>query len=118
MAVKKCPNCGEKLETESDFCPYCGASTNPDNTLENKEITKVVNWFLQRAQSISTLSLTFGILMMVVGIMALGSDNPTEGVITLVSAFLFIGWGIIYAKEAEWKAYVLKSLNDINKKTK
>ena len=45
--------------------------------------------------------------------------DETPGAATVIfGGVVVIGFGIIYAKDAEWKAYMLKSTHEINKKMK
>jgi len=117
MATNTCPNCGEKVDTKTDFCTKCGAALKGVDNKDSVAIQRTVTWFLKYARHITSICMCIGCIMIVVGIMMMGDETPGAATV-IFGGVVVIGFGIIYAKDAEWKAYMLKSTHEINKKMK
>jgi len=105
----KCPNCGSNIASSAKKCPECG-KTLVSESFEDIGINKTVNWYLIFSKIVIVLSVIAAGVLIVWGI-------ADEYVIWLIPCgIVALGWGILYSKEAQWKAYMLKSTHEINKK--
>ena len=111
MAVTTCPECGANVASSAKKCPECGKSLI-NETIDDVAIHKNISWYLRYSKIMVVLSVIAAAVCIIWGL-------ADEYVMWLIPCgIVVLGWGILYSKEAQWKAYMLKSTHQINKKMK
>jgi hypothetical protein len=118
MALTTCPKCGEKVSTNAEKCVHCGEVLNTQVNIDtNLAVENTYNWYLKYSKIIMVVAIVLAVIIVLVSLILM-IDSDMLSLYLLPISVVLIGWGILFAKEAEWKAYTLKSLHEINTKKK
>ena len=118
MALTTCPKCGEKVSTNAEKCVHCGEVLNTQVNIDtNLAVENTYNWYLKYSKIIMVVAIVLAVINALVSLILM-EDTDTLSLFMLPISVVLVGWGILFAKEAEWKAYTLKSLHEINIKKK
>ena len=114
-----CKECGAEILETDKVCPNCGIDL--ETGVENSNISnlsdceKNISFFLKLAKFFKYGTLALAGLILLIGIMSTGGTGEGEmlGICFIFSISLVIV-AILSTPFLEWKAYVLKSLYEIN----
>lgn len=114
-----CKECGAEILENDKVCPNCGIDL--ETGVENSNISslsdceKNISFFLKLAKFFKYGTLALAGLILLIGIMSTGGTGEGEmlGICFIFSISLVIV-AILSTPFLEWKAYVLKSLYEIN----
>lgn len=99
MGLKKCPECGFKIEETRKQCPNCGnrdfnnTTENTSNLLENNNYYKnnIANKLYNLANTLFGVAIVLAVIFIIIFFISL--DDDFEG----ISSFLALFYGILFA---------------------
>lgn len=119
MALVKCKECGNEVSSEATVCVHCGIKLKDEmDTTSKASIEATYEFFLKYGNVLKIIMYILAGLVLFGGLVTADETDGVSLISAIFGTFACIISGVVTEKLFQWMAYLLKSVHEINVKTK
>lgn len=118
MALVKCKECGKEVSAKASSCVHCGAALKSAADVKStNDIEKNIDFFILWANAVRIITIIAACIVAVGSLLAASNaEDMSFFVVGLIAAGLILLSTKILENKIRWKAYMLKSIHELNMK--